>query len=278
MKLARLSDPQVSPDGRTVVYAASQVNLAANNSNSDLWVVPLAGGEPRRLTNHPLADSRPRWSPDGKVIGFLSRRGGDTAGLLGGAGRRRATPADQGRERRQQLPLDLTRAGCWSCRTCTPSASGRSRRPRPWCATSRRREEAGKPSTARVYDQLLYRHWDTWEDGKRTHLLVRAHRRQRRDRTSRRADKDVPPFSLAGPDDFAVSPDGKEVVFARNDDPQTGALDQRGPLRGAGGGGPRAQASRTAPATTARLATAPTASRSRSAARRAQATRPTAGA
>ena len=76
MKLARLSDPQVSPDGRTVAYTASQPNLAANNSNSDLWVVPLAGGEARRLTNHPTADSRPRWSPDGKVIGFLSRRGG----------------------------------------------------------------------------------------------------------------------------------------------------------------------------------------------------------
>src|SRR5262245_19242044 len=101
MKLARISDPQVSPDGRLVVYAQSRINLGANNSNSDLWIVPVAGGEPRRLTDHPLADSRPRWSPDGRLIGFRSRRGGLTQVYAiepGGGEARRLTSIETGVE------------------------------------------------------------------------------------------------------------------------------------------------------------------------------------
>src|SRR5512134_2411844 len=213
MRLARLSDPQVSPDGRTVVYTASQVNLGANNSNSDLWVVPLAGGEPRRLTNHPMADSRPRWSPDGKAIGFLSRRGGSQQVYSvepGGGEPRQLTQVESGvnsflwiSPERLLVVSDVYP----ECQRKKPPAAA-------VVCNKQKTERAGKPSTARAYDALLYRHWDTWEDGKRTHLLVvGTDGGDALDLTP--VDTDVPPFSLSGPDDFAVSPDGKEVVFAR---------------------------------------------------------------
>ena len=75
MKLKRLADPQVSPDGKWVVYQLTDVDLPnAGARNTDLWLAPLAGGEPRRLTSHAKSDSRGRFSPDGKRIAFLSAR------------------------------------------------------------------------------------------------------------------------------------------------------------------------------------------------------------
>jgi dipeptidyl aminopeptidase/acylaminoacyl peptidase len=68
MKLQRLADPQVSPDGKWVLYSQTEVDLAANARNSDLWIVPVAGGAPRRLTRDARSDTRGRWSPDGRRV------------------------------------------------------------------------------------------------------------------------------------------------------------------------------------------------------------------
>src|SRR5512134_2364912 len=64
MKLKRLADPQLSPDGAQVAFALTEIDLAGGKRNTDLWVVPVGGGEPRRLTSSPASDSRPRCSPD----------------------------------------------------------------------------------------------------------------------------------------------------------------------------------------------------------------------
>jgi len=85
------------------------------------------------------------------------------------------------------------------------------------CNERRLKERAAQTSAARVYDRLLYRHWDTWKDGRRSHLLVvPLDGAAARDLTP--GDRDVPPFSVSGPDHYAVSPDGREVCFSRKDD------------------------------------------------------------
>src|SRR5207244_3091460 len=76
-KFKRVSDPQVSPDGRTVVYVVATVDLASNKISSNLWLAPAAGGEPRQLTTTDKKDRHPRWSPDGRQILFESSRSGD---------------------------------------------------------------------------------------------------------------------------------------------------------------------------------------------------------
>src|SRR5687768_7651881 len=78
MKLDRLADPQLSPDGRWIAYQSTDVDLDAGTRNTDIWIVAAEGGAPRRLTDDPAADTRPRWSPDGRRIAFDSARGGSS--------------------------------------------------------------------------------------------------------------------------------------------------------------------------------------------------------
>jgi dipeptidyl aminopeptidase/acylaminoacyl peptidase len=216
MKLRRLSDPQLSPDGRLVLYTATEVDLAANSRNNDLWVVPLAGGEARRLTSHPKSDNRGRWSPDGRRIAFVSTREGGSQVWVMDASGGEPRPATS-------LPTEAAGVSWIDGETLLVTSDVY-----PECDAAgglydaecnrKRLDAAGKPSTARVYDELLFRHWDTWEDGRRTHLLVvPLGGGTVRDLTP--GARDVPPFSLGGPDDYAVAPDGREVAFVRNDDP-----------------------------------------------------------
>jgi len=77
--LARVSDPQVSPDGRYVVYSQRDADLDANRGRTDLWMLDLdaPAAKPRRLTQHSANDSHPRWSADGGSVYFLSSRAGN---------------------------------------------------------------------------------------------------------------------------------------------------------------------------------------------------------
>jgi dipeptidyl aminopeptidase/acylaminoacyl peptidase len=76
-RIQRLSDPRVSPDGRWVAYVVSAPDLAADKSTSRIWMAATAGGDPIPLTAKGSSASSPRWSPDGKYLGFLAARGDD---------------------------------------------------------------------------------------------------------------------------------------------------------------------------------------------------------
>ena len=76
MKIQRISDPQVSPDGKWIAYVQTSVDLEADKKASHIWLIASAGGEARQLTQGEGSDSRPRWSPDGQSLAFVSTRGG----------------------------------------------------------------------------------------------------------------------------------------------------------------------------------------------------------
>ena len=74
-----VADPRLSPDGRFVAYTVTTSDLKEDTSDADVYMSALDGGEPLRLTSSKKGDSRPRFSPDGEWIAFVSSREGDKA-------------------------------------------------------------------------------------------------------------------------------------------------------------------------------------------------------
>ncbi len=212
----RVSDPQISPDGKAVVYVVTEVDLPGNKTASSLWLAPSDGkSEPKRLTNAAgKKDSHPRWSPDGKRILFQSNRSGDDQLW--------AIDLDGGEAR--QLTKISTEASdaVWS-RDGTMIAFVSAVYPeyseKPFKESDelnkKRKEEAEKnPVKARVFTKLFYRHWDEWVEDKRQHLFVMtADGGEPKDVTP--GDRDAFPTSetFSTGDNFAFSPDGKYLVF-----------------------------------------------------------------
>jgi len=69
-KFVWIADPQISPDGSRVAFVRVWVNQKADRYDTALWIVPTNGGAARQLTAGPR-DGFPRWSPDGKTLGFV---------------------------------------------------------------------------------------------------------------------------------------------------------------------------------------------------------------
>jgi dipeptidyl aminopeptidase/acylaminoacyl peptidase len=213
MELKRIGDPQISPDGRWVAFSVQSVDVAANKKPTQVWVVPLFGGAPRQITNDGEANQRPRWSPDSRRIAYISDRGGSSQVWV---------MDPDGANARQVTNLATEADGVLF------SPDGKNllftSEVYPECAAddacNKRNLDAEKSSKvkARVYTELLYRHWTAWQSKRRSHLLVvPAAGGVVKDLTP--GPRDVPPFSLGGADDYDISPDGTEVCYSMNADP-----------------------------------------------------------
>src|SRR5438105_3156857 len=77
LKVRRVGDPQVSPKGDLVAFTITDVDKVANKSTTQIYLVPLGGGEVRQLTNDENSSTTPRWSPDGAKLAFISGRDGE---------------------------------------------------------------------------------------------------------------------------------------------------------------------------------------------------------
>ena len=204
--LARVGSPALSPDGRLVAYTVSHYDTASNRGRSEIWLVPTAGGEPVRLTPPDVSSSQPAWAPDGRSIAFVSNRGNGpqlhVMPIDGGAARA-VTALDGGVSGPVWAPDGthlLIASEVW---------------PEGDSAAARLRALEALGVGARVYDDLDYRHWDAWEDGRRSHVfIVDATTGEARDLTP--GPYDAPPIALGGEQDYAISPDGSEVAFVRN--------------------------------------------------------------
>jgi dipeptidyl aminopeptidase/acylaminoacyl peptidase len=75
-RLTTVASPALSPDGRQVAFTVTTIREAENRRHTEIWLVPAAGGEPRRLTSPTVSSTNPRWSHDGQTLYFTSTRPG----------------------------------------------------------------------------------------------------------------------------------------------------------------------------------------------------------
>ena len=160
LKMGRLSDAQVSPDGKTVLYGITYFDVEANGSRTNLYLLPAEGGEPVMLTRGNFKDYNHRWSADGKSVYFLSNRSG-SAQLW-------KTGVDD------PEPVQLT--------TVADGLNGFEIAPtgdRIWYTQQVKVDETAKDlypqypkAKAMIYDDLMVRHWNYWLDGTYSHLFI----------------------------------------------------------------------------------------------------------
>lgn len=198
-----VADPQLSPDGRFVLYAVRTVAFEANRRLVTTYVQPVAGGAARAFPDDSTRASEARWSPDGQRVAYVA------------GGQLWVTRAD-GTERRRLTALTGGASGpAWSpVGDRLAFTSGVYPECRDEACNAARADAAEKSKVkAHVADQLMYRHWNRWDDGTRSHLfVVGADGSGLRDLVGG-ATFDVPPGPFGGSEGYAWSPDGREIAY-----------------------------------------------------------------
>ena len=221
--MKRVSDPQISPSGKWVMFSVMDVDLARNSKTNHLWIVPADGSSKEVQLTHGSGESNGRFSPDGSRFVFIS--GGqiyiaawsDTAGKM--------APA-------VQLTRIVTEADApiWS-----PDGQSLAfvSELYPKCSTGplfdeacnqKATEDAAKaPTKALIFDSLLYRHWNLYQGAKRSHILMLHVARagyiyDLTPSTDWGENVVAPTFSLGGASGYAWAPDSKEFAFVLNPD------------------------------------------------------------
>jgi dipeptidyl aminopeptidase/acylaminoacyl peptidase len=210
MRLARISDPQLSPDGKLVAFTVQRIELYNNTRPRQIYLVPLNGGVPRPIGPFGGNNERARWSPDSTRIAFISDLGGSSQVWIMNA---------DGSNPKKITSLSTEAGGVVFSPDGTKVLF--TSEVFPGCADDACNQkldaEKNNPVKARLYDSLLYRHWSRWQSKRRSHLFsVPLEGGTPKDLTP--GPHDVPPFSLGGPDDYAIAPDGKEVCFVMKPD------------------------------------------------------------
>jgi dipeptidyl aminopeptidase/acylaminoacyl peptidase len=210
LAMDRISDPQVSPDGQYIAFVLRKTDLEANKGRTDLWLVGADGAGLRRLTTHPENDSNPRWAPDGKSIYFLSSRS-DSSQVW-------RIHIDAGEaEQITNLPLDAA--------NLLVSPDGRhiafTMEVFPDCNAAQTKEKLDeidkRKTSGKIYERIFVRHWDSWKDGRRSHLFVMPTAAGEPVDVMLGMDADTPSKLFGGPEEITFTPDGKAVVFTARD-------------------------------------------------------------
>ena len=202
-----VNDPQPSPDGKFVLYAVRTTDVSANSRSSHTYVIPVGGGSPRPFPAADVSATEARWSPDGKRVAYIE--GGQlwVADASGGT-RKQLTDLNGGASGPVWSPNgDQIAFTSGVFPECTNDG----------CNVAKAKAAADSKVKAHVADELMYRHWNAWDEGTRSHLFtVSADGGPPRDLVPG-AKYDIPPGPFGGSEGYAWSPDERELAYTAKD-------------------------------------------------------------
>jgi dipeptidyl aminopeptidase/acylaminoacyl peptidase len=200
--LGRLSDVQVSPDGKTILYSVKYYDYRSNSGNAELYTMPAEGGDPVRITATPNDEMQPIWRPDGKKIAYLYT---DTAGTS----IMECNPDGSNAQKLAGIKGDI------NCFSYAPDMKhicyAQNVRLIP---TIEQRYPDLPKANAMIYDDLMYRHWNYWADGTFSHLFIADYPSCENSIDLLEGQKfhcPNPPFG--GIEEISWSPDGKKLAY-----------------------------------------------------------------
>jgi len=211
LAMDRISDPRISPDGKNIVFTLRKTDLEANRGRTDLWLIRTNGKNLTQLTTHPASDFNPRWSPCGRYIWFLSTRSGTSQ-----IWRIRIDGGEA--EGVTSLPLNIA--------NLKVSKDGKllaftmevfPELPDPEETQKKLKKIKARKSSGRIYKDIFIRHWDTWEDGRRSHLFVMPAQGGDPQNLMPGMDADTPSQPFGGPEEITFTPDSKGLIFTSKD-------------------------------------------------------------
>jgi len=207
-RVQQVGNPSLSPDGALVAFQVKRYDLPGDKSWSEIWLMNADGSNARQMTQGMHLDTAPQFTPDGNAILFSSNRS-ETSQLF-------LMPIDGGE------PHQLT---SFPTGVADPVFSSDGKYlavsadvyPEAGIDAEKNVEPEGKLAV-HVADELLYRHWTSWRDGRVTHVLLvdAANGDVLKDLTP--GPFDAPTFSLGGERGYTFSPDGKELCYVSNHD------------------------------------------------------------
>jgi len=202
-----VSDAQLSPDGSAILYALRTTDLAQNTRRTVTYRANLSGGPPKQFPDDSTEATQARWSPDGKRVAFIAAGQLWVADAMG-AGRKQLTTLTGGATGPIWSPNgDRLAFTSRVYAACTDDA----------CNAARAKAASENKVKAHVASQLLYRHWNAWDDGTRAHLFAISPDGGGLRELTPNADYDVPPGPFGGSEGYAFSPDGKEMAYSAKD-------------------------------------------------------------
>jgi dipeptidyl aminopeptidase/acylaminoacyl peptidase len=207
ISMDRVGGAHVAPDGELAAFTISSLDVDANRRRTDIWLVGTDGEGLRQLTTHEAADFNPLWSPDGSAIYFLSTRSGTSQVwrvAVDGGMPTRVTDQPMSVGNLILSPDGSHIAFTHDVFTDCPTLQ---------CTVSRLETEGGRVSSGVLHSKVFVRHWDTWKDGRRSHIFVMPTAGGEARDVMSGVNGDSPSKPFGGSEEFTFTPDGRSIVF-----------------------------------------------------------------